>query len=122
MFHYFFTLVPVKIVFNFLDELKIVKGAGGAVGLIENRTAFRRWMLSGPEMARLLKEFEEEYLAEDDKEDLTNLQHHEQGHSTQKKFQQHVVSLSETMKQMGNPFLDDFEELVTLDSRNCVDK
>ena len=26
------------------------------------------------------------------------------------------------MKQMGNPFLDDFEELVTLDSQNCVDK
>ena len=104
------------------QENKIVKGAGGAVGLTENPTAFRRWMLSGPEMARLLKEFEEEYLADDDKEDLTNLQHHEQGHSTQKKFQQHVVSLSETMKQMGNPFLDDFEELVTLDSRNCVDK
>ena len=98
------------------QENKIVKGAGGAVGLTENPTAFRRWMLSGPEMARLLKEFEEEYLGEDDKEDLTNLQHHEQGHSTQKKFQQHVVSLSETMKQMGNPFLDDFEELVTLDS------
>ena len=61
------------------QENKIVKGAGGAVGLTENPTAFRRWMLSGPEMARLLKEFEEEYLAEDDKKDLTNLQHHEQG-------------------------------------------
>ena len=104
------------------QENKIAKGAGRAVGLTENPTAFRRWMLSGPEMARLLKEFQEEYHAEDDKEDLTNLQHHEQGHSTQKKFQQHVVSLFETMKQMGNPFLDDFEELVTLDSRNCVDK
>lgn len=23
---------------------------------------------------------------------------------------------------MGNPFLDDFEELVTLDSRNCAEK
>ena len=68
------------------QENKIVKGAGGAVGLTENPTAFRRWMLSGPEMARLLKEFEEEYLGEDDKEDLTNLQHHEQGHSTQKKI------------------------------------
>ena len=24
------------------------------------------------------------------------------------------------MKQMGNPFLDDFKDLVTLDSRKCV--
>ena len=63
-----------------------MKGAGGAVGLTENPTAFRRWMLSGPEMARLLKEFEEEYLGEDDQEGLTNLQHHKQGHSTQKKI------------------------------------
>ena len=47
------------------QENKIAKGAGGAVGLTENPTAFRRWMLSGPEMARLLKEFQEEYLAEE---------------------------------------------------------
>jgi len=44
------------------QENKIVKSTGGAVGLTENTDAFRRWMLSGPEKARLLKEFEEEYL------------------------------------------------------------
>ena len=26
------------------------------------------------------------------------------------------------MRQMGNPFLDDFPELVTLDSRNCANE
>ena len=31
-----------------------VKGDGGAVGLIENSAARRRWMVSGPEMARLI--------------------------------------------------------------------
>ena len=36
----------------------MVKGEGGAVGLMENPNAFRRWMLSGPEMARLVNEFE----------------------------------------------------------------
>ena len=41
------------------QEKKIVKGSGGAVGLTENPVAFRQWMLSGPEMARLLKQFEE---------------------------------------------------------------
>ena len=33
------------------QENKIVKGAGGAIGLLENPAALRRWMLSGPEMA-----------------------------------------------------------------------
>lgn len=36
----------------------MVKGDGGAVGLTENPNALRRWMLSGPEMARLVNEFE----------------------------------------------------------------
>ncbi len=37
---------------------KLVKDSGGAVGLTENPIAFRRWMVGGPEQARLLKEFE----------------------------------------------------------------
>ncbi|CAM4532435.1 unnamed protein product [Leuciscus chuanchicus] len=40
------------------------KGCGGAVGLTENLNAFRRWMISGPELGRLLKEFEEDFLPE----------------------------------------------------------
>ena len=35
-----------------------VTGDGGAVGLTENPAALRRWMVSGPEMARLIGEFE----------------------------------------------------------------
>ena len=103
------------------QENKIVKGSGGAVGLTENPDAFRRWMLTGPEKARLLKEFEEEYLPDEDKDNPKNFQHHEQGLSAQKAFQRHVVSLSETIRGMGNPFLDDFKDLVTIDSRNCTD-
>jgi len=37
-------------------------------------------------------------------------------------FQNQVNSLIETIKKMGNPFSDDFPELVKLDSRNCVDE
>lgn len=104
------------------QENKIVKGSGGAVGLTENPVAFRRWMLSGPEMSRLLKQFEEEYLPDDDTGIPEYFQHHEQGLSTQKTFQRQVVSLSDTIRRMGNPFLDDFSDLVTLDSRNCADE
>ena len=35
-----------------------VKGDGGAVELTENPTALQRWMVSGPEMARVIREFE----------------------------------------------------------------
>ena len=35
-----------------------VKDDGGAVGQTENSDALRRWMMSGPEMARLIVEFE----------------------------------------------------------------
>ena len=34
-----------------------VKGDGGAVGLTENPAALQRWMVSGPEMARVIEEF-----------------------------------------------------------------
>ena len=39
-----------------------VKGSGGCIGLTENPVAFRRWMLSGPELVRLQQQFEDEYL------------------------------------------------------------
>ena len=35
----------------------LVKGDGGAVGLTENPSALKRWMLCGPEMARLISQF-----------------------------------------------------------------
>jgi hypothetical protein len=35
-----------------------IKGDGGADGLTDNPAAFRRWMITGPEVARLIGEFE----------------------------------------------------------------
>lgn len=48
------------------QENKIVKGCGGAVGLTENPNAFRRGRISGQELGRLLKEFEVDFLPEND--------------------------------------------------------
>jgi hypothetical protein len=36
-----------------------VKGDGGAVGLTEDPSALRRWMVAGPEVARVIGEFEQ---------------------------------------------------------------
>ena len=78
-------------------------------------------MLSGPENARLLDQFEEGYLTAEDPDNSKNPRNHEMGQATQKTFQQQVNNLCDVIKCMGNPFLDDFPELVTLDSRDCVD-
>ena len=37
----------------------MVKGSGGAIGLTGNPGALRHWMVAGPEIARITKEFEE---------------------------------------------------------------
>ena len=84
---------------------ELVKGCGGAVGLTENPIAFRRWMVAGPEQARLLTEFESRFMEDGD----TNwCEQHEQGLSSQELFKKHANSLYETMKNM---FRDNYPEL-----------
>lgn len=43
-------------------------------------------MLSGPEAARLIAQFEEEYLVDDDPESSKNFENHESGKATQLLF------------------------------------
>ena len=91
------------------QENAYVKGSGCCTGLTENPTAFRHWMLSGPEMAR--------YAYSDHPRSFQN---HEQGFSAQITFQKQVNNLIEMIRKIGNPFSDDFPELVKLNNRNCV--
>ena len=60
----------------------LVKSDGGAVGLTENPGALRRWMIAGPEMSRLSKDFEALYLCHTD---ITE-SHHEQTKGSQQSF------------------------------------
>ena len=96
-----------------------VKGSGGAVGLTESPVAFRRWMVAGPETARVLQEFKSQLKGETNVDEKNK--HHEQGLSKQKTFQSHVKNLVSTISEMGNPFKDDCPELLALDTRNCAD-
>lgn len=60
----------------------VLKGCGGVVGLVgltENPSAFRRWMVAGPEQVRLLSEFDSQFLEPSDENDSQ----HEQTHSIQ---------------------------------------
>ncbi len=94
-----------------------VKGDGGAVGLTENPSALRRWMVSGPEMARLIGEFESSMTEKQD----SDCRHHEQKKHTQSAFARDVKALSVAMEDMGNPFTEDSNDLLVLDSRNIAD-
>ena len=49
-----FSAIPIE---AHEQENAYVKGSGGCIGLTENPVAFRRWMLSGPELARLSRQF-----------------------------------------------------------------
>jgi len=91
---------------------ELVKGPGGAVSLTENPSAFKKWMIAGPEQARLLTEFEREYIgiSEDER------QHHEEGLSSQKTFRGQTLGVIQVINEMSNPFLDDGSELLALDT------
>jgi len=92
-----------------------VKGDGGAIGLTQDEHALRRWMISGPEVARVIEEFEDVQMAHS-----SNLKHHEQAPSAQASFKQEVNSLVETLTELGNPFEVCGDDLVVLHSRHVV--
>lgn len=77
-------------------------------------------MLSGPETARIVHQFDSSFLDDNDPEDPKNFQNHEAGQAYQKTFHNQVNRLIGTIKNMGNPFTDDFPELVKLDCRDCA--
>ena len=104
-----FSAIPIDQAHENNNE--IVKGSGGAVGLTEKPSAFRKWMLAGPEQARMLKEFEASYSSRADTHT-----HHEESFATQQSFKEQVLSLTQTISGMGNPFLNDTAELLKLDT------
>ena len=48
----------------------IIKGSGGAVGLTDNPPALRRWMVAGPEVARMTAEFKDDSTSSHQKRQL----------------------------------------------------
>ena len=96
----------------------VVKGSGGAVGLMQSPSALRKWLLVGPEQARMIEELEKQFLNEIGGTYL----HHDEGPSTQKSFHSHVLSLIETISGMGNPFLEHSQELIALDTAIIMDE
>ena len=94
-----------------------VKGDGGAVGLTENPSALRRWMVAGPEVSRLVEEFEScLHMAQSD-EGIEGVQHHDVSQSIQGTFVHDISSLTQVICEMGNPFLEETQDLFSLDTK-----
>ena len=60
-----------------------VKGDGGAIGITEDPSAFRRWMVSGPEISRLVKQYEN---TTKEKVEKLDTRHHEATRQEQDTF------------------------------------
>ena len=88
-----------------------VKGNGGTVGLTEISPA--RWMVSGPEMAHVIREFESF-----EERRKTDTRHHEQTKNVEMVFAQDVKALAETTEYMDNPFSEKGNDLLVLDTRD----
>ena len=92
-----------------------IKRVGGAIGLTENETALQRWLICGPEISQLLDEFEII------NEGVNHVQeHHDFSNSVQSIFHKEVKSLLPALKDVGNPFADDSNNLLDLETKIFV--
>ena len=85
----------------------------GIIGITENDSALRRWMIAGPELARILHDIENctspTIICSD--------RHHEKIVSTQKRFATNVRSVIEVFNEFGNPFTETSDNLFALDTK-----
>ena len=83
--------------------------------MTENPAALRRWMVSGPEVAGMIKEFENVVPS------CKFLRHHEQTPSTQTAFKKDVLSVVSEFNELGNPFEEQGDELIAVHTRDVMD-
>ena len=95
-----------------------VKGDGGDIGLTDNAPALRRWMVAGPEVARVIVEFEDFNMHPRNQEET---RHHEETPSVQNTFARDVRSLVAVIEELGNPFEEDSQDLLVLDTKEIAD-
>ena len=90
-----------------------LKGDGGIIGLTEDPVALERFMITGPEFARIIEEFE-------NTPKNSGRKHHEQYPKYQETFREDVNSLISAFSDVGNPFLEDSGQLISLDTSRIM--
>ena len=101
---------------NHEQENAKIKGEGGAVGLTEDPAVLRCWLIAGPEIARVVNEFETTFLSHK----ADDVRHHEQVPSIQAAFAKDVRNMLSVMDELGSPFLDDSKDLIALDTKDIM--
>ena len=93
----------------------VIRSDGGAIGITENPSALRRWMVSGPEMSHLVSIYDMEAQT---KEASDHSLHHEQTPHAQKTFLERVQKLSQVLQDLQNPFQVDSADLFSIDTKD----
>ena len=79
---------------------------------------YRCRMVSGPDIARVVNEFEYEMKVASNSDVKTD--HHEENRSFQMTFFKDVKSLVASMEDLGNPYMEDSKELLVLDTKDIA--
>ena len=95
----------------------VIKGDGEAVGITEDPSALRRWMVAGPAVSQLVAQYEE---ASELRDVSKQTKHHEQTPTTQRSFLEKVQRLTNTLEEMGNPFQEESGDLLSLDTKDIA--
>ena len=91
-----------------------------SISLTQSQDFVDIWMVSAPELARIIDEFERQVKGTINDPESDEQLHHQESYSTQLIFQKHVQNLVGVINSKGNPFLDHFADLVTLDTRKVI--
>ena len=95
----------------------VVKGEGGAVGLTENDAALSRWIVTAPEISRMLQEFEH-----NQSNTLNTEKHPDQTAAAQNRFKRHVSNLLDVFN-AEIPFMaTSGNDLIVLCTNTLADK
>ena len=87
------------------------KESGGAIGLTENPQMIERWVVAGPEISRVVKEFEGV------QNELDELPHHPA--ASQRRLLCHVRGYIDVFLMNGDPFEDQLRGLISLGDKVC---
>ena len=100
---------------------KVLKGDGGAIGLTGDYAKLLRWMISRPEVSRVITDFEaSQELLKRKQSKGPDILHHEETKAMQMAFHKQVKALHATITGMGNLFKEASQDLLVLNSRNII--
>ena len=89
------------------------KESGGAIGLTDNPQMLERWIIAGPELSRVVKEFEGV------QNELDELPHHQKSRASQRRFLCHVRDQIDGILMNGDLFEEQLRGLVSLGDKVC---